>query len=125
MKEPEQTPNEQKIAELKAKFSDRSLHEVVLENEDEAYLFVMTGPTRAEYEKFQSELNDVIEKKKGLDKTIGIRDAVERAAIAQIRWPERPEAQAIFARFPTMSLQLADKIHGMAGDSFEVRSKKL
>ncbi len=123
-------PNEQQIKDLKAKFSDRSLHLVTLKQDDDegasdSYAFVMTGPTRAEYIKFQEEVEAAKAKKSETEKGVAVRDACERSALALIRWPDRPIVAALFERYTAMPLAFAQKIHDMAGDSFEVRAKKL
>lgn len=123
-------PSEEKIKELKAKHADRSLHLVTLKQDDdeggsESHAFVMTGPSRAEYLKFQEELEAAKSKKTDTEKGTAVRDACERSALALIRWPERPVVAALFERYTAMPLSFAPKIHDMAGDSFEVRTKKL
>lgn len=120
-----ETPNEETIKRLKAANPDRAFRLVEMSNEDGDIAFVMTGPTRPEYTKYQEEISAGLEKKTEKEKADALRAATERAALAQIRWPERAVAAAEFDKHPAMILKFADLIHDMAGDSLEVRSKKI
>lgn len=118
-------PSQDVIDRLKSQHGDRALRLVELTNEDTALAYVMTGPSRAEYQKYQEEISSALDKKTDKEKADATRSATERAALAQIRWPDRPEAQARFEKFPAMVLKFVDILHDMAGDSLEVRSKKI
>lgn len=118
-------PSQDAIDRIKAQSQDRALRLVEFTNEDAELAFVMTGPSRVEYQKYQEEVAAAIDKKGEKEKADAVRSATERAALAQIRWPERSEAQARFERFPAMVLKFVDVLHDMAGDSLEVRSKKI
>lgn len=85
----------------------------------------MTGPSRDEYKKFTDEMIAARECKNESDKLSAIRGAIERAALAQIRWPDRESCQAMFNSRPAMMDGFADELHKAAGSNVELRSKKL
>lgn len=119
-------PSPEKIAEIKAKFPDRSLHLVEAKaGEDSVAFFVMTGPTRDEYKKFTDEAIKANDVKNESDKMAGLRGAIERAALAQIRWPDREECQKLFENKPAMVDGFAKELHEAAGSNVELRSRKL
>jgi hypothetical protein len=122
-------PTPEQIAQLKEKYPDRSLHLVEKfdpkEHEQEPYAFVMTGPSRDELDKFDQEMIAAGKAKEDSDKKVAIRGACERAACAQIRWPEREEVRRIFGLHPEMVYGFAEDIRSFAGATFETRSKKL
>lgn len=118
-------PGQEVIDGLKAKFPNRSLHLVEAFDGDESYHFVMTGPNREEYRKLTDELLSAKEAKDDRAKNDALRTAVERAALAMIRWPDRDVVQELFAAKPAMSANFAEELHKSAGSNFEVRSKKL
>lgn len=118
-------PNKDTIDRLKAEHDERSLLHVEIDHEEETYHFLMTGPNDVEYKKFMTELLDAKDKSKESEQMDGIRSVVHRAALAQIRWPDRDTVTALFKRFPGMSSRFRDELHKAAGTSAEVRSKKL
>lgn len=118
-------PSDNDIARAKAACPDRALRLVELTNEDDELCFIVSGPSKPEYQKFQEEAQSAVEKKSDKERAEAARQAIERAALAQIKWPDRDAAQALFVRYPSIYLKFADLLHDMAGDSFEVRSKKL
>ena len=118
-------PSKEVIERLKAQFSDRSLHLVEIVDEGESMHFVMTGPNKHEYKKFVDEVLGAKEKKTDAEMVDAVRSATERAALAQIRWPERAEVQDLFDRRPALVDSFRDEIHKAAGANAEVRSKKL
>lgn len=118
-------PSEQEIQRIKAQLPERALRLVEFSNEDGELAFVMSGPSKPEYQKFQDEVAAALDKKSEKEKSEAVRAATERAALAQIRWPDRATAQAEIEKRPAMVLKFADLLQDMAGDSFEVRSKKL
>lgn len=116
------------IKHLKEKHPDRSLHQVEKYDPDDtstSYLFVMTGPTRDELDKFEQ---DILATKKVTDeheRKGAVRTAAEKGALAQIRWPERDEVKRIFNLHPEMIYSFAADLRRFAGDTFETRTKKL
>ncbi len=118
-------PSKEVIDRIKAQFPDRALNLVELHDGDESYHFVMTGPNKDEYKKYVSEMVAAREVKNDAEKNEKLTEAVERAALAMIRWPARDEVKALFESKPAMSSSFANHLHNMAGQNFEVRSKKL
>lgn len=118
-------PSSEKIAELKSKFPDRELHSVdFVDGSEVVSVVVMTGPNREEYKKFVADIQRAGESKPA-DKLEAIRFAIEQNALAQIRWPDRDDVKALFARVPAAVEKFADKLHETAGGTIELRSKKL
>ncbi len=118
-------PSQQDIDRLKAAHPNKSLHRLDIKVADEDLVLVMTGPGKAEYEKFNLEISAAQEKKGDAEKGKALRDAVERAALAQIRWPDRQATVDLFERFPALALNLGEKLHDLAGATVEVVAKKL
>ena len=121
-------PSPEIIKQLKDKFQDRSLHQVEKydpKDENTKYVFLMTGPTRDELDKFDAEMLKASEVKDTADRKNAIRSAVERAAYALIRWPDRDECKRVFGLHSDMVFTFAEDIRNFAGASFETRSKKL
>jgi len=121
-------PSPEIIKQLKDKFQDRSLHQVEKydpKDENTKYVFLMTGPTRDELDKFDAEMLKASEVKDTADRKTAIRSAVERAAYALIRWPDRDECKRVFGLHSDMVFTFAEDIRNFAGASFETRSKKL
>lgn len=118
-------PSAEVIKKLKEQFSDRSLQQVEFGEGDEAFCFVMTGPNAVEYKKFVDETVDASDAKSEKDKIEKVRAAAEKAAMAQIRWPDRDQVKQLFDRYPAMITKFVDVLQTAAGDSFEVRTKKL
>lgn len=120
-------PSQDVIDRLKVANPDRALKLLTLSEEDgETLHFVVSGPNRPEYDKLT---DDVLRLEKPgiseIDKTNGIKKAMETLAMQQIRWPERGEVIALLDKYPTMGVRIGSKVREYAGDSFEVRSKKL
>ncbi len=120
-------PSQAEIDQLKAKNPDRALKLLTLAEENgEVLHFVVSGPNRTEYEKLSE---DVLKfDKPGIseaDKNIGIKKVMETLALQQIRWPDRADVVALFDKYPTIGTSIGAKVREYAGDSFEVRSKKL
>ena len=121
-------PSPEIIKQLKEKYEDRSLHQVEKydpKDENTKYVFLMTGPTRDELDKFDAEMLKASEVKDTADRKTAIRSAVERAAYALIRWPDRDECKRVFGLHSDMVFTFAEDIRNFAGASFETRSKKL
>jgi hypothetical protein len=128
-------PPEERIAQIKAQFPDRVLEQFDVHAKDDdsdkddakdiVLTFVMTGPTRHEYNFFLDEMQKTKKFKDEGDQRNAVRMAIEAAALAQIRWPEREECVKAFEMRPLMLLGFAEKLHRMAGDGLVFRSKKL
>lgn len=118
-------PSQNEIDKLKSQFSDRALAQVEATSDGDSYAFIVTGPNKPEYDKFLHDIQAASALKSDEDKSRALRLAVEKAALAQIRWPDRAEVVALFEKYPAMSLSFAEELHKLAGASFEVRSKKL
>ena len=124
-------PPDEKIEYLKTQFPDRALYEVDAvavdkdTGDDVVLTVVMTGPTRDEYRFFTNKLIAATDIKDTGDKMWAIRAAVENAALAQIRWPEREEVKRVFDSRPEMVDGFAEKLREAAGSNIELRSRKL
>jgi len=118
-------PDQLTIAQFKAQFADRALALIEAEDGDTVYCFVMTGPTRDEYDKFAKEMLEASAIKNDYERVLAIRSVVERSAFAQIRYPERAEVKRIFDSRPAMIVEFSEHIRNLAGDSITVRAKKL
>lgn len=119
-------PSAEVIARLKEKYPDRSLHLVDVTHGDDKHYFVMTGANHYEYKKFNDEILGARDTgKTEADKNDKLMAAVRTAAIAMIRWPDRPDVEKLFHDKPGMVAGFAEQIHEHAGTNSEVRSKKL
>lgn len=127
-------PSSDQITALKDKYPNRSLHLVEMvdvegktaTDDDDVYCFVMTGPSKEEFKKYTDEIMSAKEKAKTeADKIDGINGAIERAALAMIRHPDRDEVKRLFDFKPLLAQGFAAEISKAAGDNFEVRSRKL
>lgn len=112
-------PSPEKINELKARFPGRVLRLVELVDGDEAFSFVITGPNREEYKKFR---HDLVEAGESAEK---LHDAAEKAALAQIRWPDRDTVRELFDAHPAFPMSFAGELTKAAGAHVEVRAKNL
>lgn len=133
-------PSQEKIDAIKAQFPDRELYVVeaivpardkdgnkIFDTEDDECVmtFLMTGPTREEYKMFINKITIAGETKDKAERLWAIRAAVENAALAQIRWPDRAECQRAFDSRPEMVDGFSDELRKAAGSQIELRSKKL
>ncbi len=119
-------PSQIDIEKVKAALPDRAFKLITLAEKDgEELYFIATGPNKVEYEKIVEDMTKVEKEKTDLDKINGVRRVMEMLALQQIRWPDRPTVMGLFDKYPTISMQLGSKIREYAGDSFEVREKKL
>lgn len=112
-------PSEDVVIKLKAKFPNRSLHSVEIDVSGETFYFLMTGPTKVEFKKYHEEL-----KAAGSD-GVKLIQAVETAALAQLRWPEREDIQALFEHYPGLPTHFGEYIGEFAGVNADSRAKKL
>lgn len=125
-----QQPTDEKIAQLKAQYADRQLFLVEAvdgegETEDLSMVCVMTAPERGEYKMFVEAMFKAGDSTKGADKIWATRNAIEIAALAQIRWPSREECMTAFRLRPAMIDGFAEELKKAAGEQTIVRSKKL
>lgn len=120
-------PSPEKVAELKVKFPERSLHQVEIDVCGETHYLVMTGPSSDEHKKFTDEMLDAQDKeeKDRKDFVASSRGAILRAVLAQTRHPARDEVQRFFDFHPEALDTLPKKLREHAGANAEVRSKKL
>jgi hypothetical protein len=119
-------PPEDKIKAIKELFPDRALFLIEATDADEEVMsFVMTAPERGEYKLFIEAVYKSREHKSETDKIWAMRQAVENAALAQIRWPSREECMAAFRARPAMIDGFMEEMHKAAGEQIQVRSKKL
>ena len=119
-------PSKEKIEQLKAQFPDRELRLVeAVDGDDEVIAFVMTSPLREEHRFYTGKAIAAQEIKDETDRLWATRQAVENAALAQIRWPEREACKAAFDRRPEMIDAFAVELRKAAGSGVELRSKKL
>jgi hypothetical protein len=112
-------PSPEKVQAIKAALPGRSLHEVAIVDGETEHVFVMTGPNREEFKKFVRETAEA------RDNTEKLREAIERAVLGQVRWPERDEVKALFDAHPVFPDKLGEKLHEFAGANAEVRAKNL
>jgi hypothetical protein len=115
----DQLPDDETIQKIKARYPGRSLHFAELTENGEKHVFILTGPSKVEYKKFQDDF-----KAAGNDST-KLTLAVESSALAQIRWPEREDVQALFENKPGLVQHFAPLLVEFAGSNAEVRSGKL
>lgn len=107
------------IARVKNEFADREAVNVSISDGSNEHLFLMTSPKREEWKKYRRE---VTESGNDIEK---IEAAIERAALAQIRYPSRDDVKALFDRRPGIIQLFADELAKLAGAQSEVVSKKL
>lgn len=118
-------PSKDVIDRVKASHPDRSLRLVEAIDGEDTYFFIMTGAAREEYKKFTDEMLSGKDAKDDKQQIENIRGAIERAALAQIRHPDREECKRIFNFKPAMIQNFAEEIQRAAGANVEVRSKNL
>lgn len=109
------------LEQVRASFPDREVEAVEFDMGagKPPLFFILTAPDRDEWKKFRSEL------RKSKNDDDAAENAIERAALAMIRWPERTEVQRIFNRKPGMIGNFAEVISRLAGVDAEAREKKL
>ena len=123
-------PPDDKIEYLRTQFPDRALYEVDAvavdkdSGDDIVLTVVMTGPTRDEYRFYVNKMIAAKDVKDEGDRLWATRQAIENAALAQIRWPEREEVKRVFDSRPEMVDGFAAEIQRAAGANIELRSKK-
>jgi len=115
----EEVPTQDVIDRLKQQFPNRTLSRFVIKDQGDEHVFILTSPNREEWKKYRVEC-----KSSGED-IERMEIAVERAALAQIRWPEREEVKALFASKPGIIANFAGELNDLVGTNAEVSSKKL
>jgi hypothetical protein len=117
--EEEEMPSASVIGQLKAQLPGRDLHRIEMKAGENVFVFVMTGPTRTEWKKYRDECT------KGAGDFEKLEMAIERAAMAQIRWPAREEVKDIFELNPGLIQHFAENLNKLAGAEVESTAKKL
>ncbi len=112
-------PDESVISKLKVQHKDRALHLVEMTDGEESLFFVLSGPNREEWRKYTREMT---ESERDVEKMTA---AIERAALAQIRWPDREEVKQLFDTKPGIVSNFGEELSKAAGSHVEVRTKKL
>jgi hypothetical protein len=122
-------PTEERILALKSQFPDRVLKLIEAvdgKDGDEVVLnLVMTGPTRDEYNFYVEKMIKAKETKDEGDRVKAMRAAVEIAALAQIRWPDREAVKKEFEARPQMIDSFASTLDQLSGGQIELRAKNL
>lgn len=105
------------IDPIKAANPHRAVAVVTMKVAGTDHHFVMTSPNREERRKYIGEMKSAgtdIEK---------IECAIEKAALAQIKWPEREQVKTLFEYHAGMIQNFADELAKLDGSGAEVRSK--
>lgn len=119
-------PDKDKIEQIKAAFPDRALFGVdAVDGTDQVMAFLMTAPERGEYKLFVEQMIKARDTKDEGDRLWKIREVVENAALAQIRWPDRDTCMKVFRSRPEMVDGFAQELQKAAGANIELRSRKL
>jgi len=118
MKSDEQDdPTTAHMEPIKAQYPNRVVDSVEMKVGEKSFHFILTSPTRDERKKYVQEMKAAgqdIEK---------IEAAIEKAALAQIRWPDRPVVIEIFNNHSGLIQHFADELANLDGSGAEVRSK--
>jgi hypothetical protein len=112
-------PSEHEIAQIKKRFPERDLSLVELKAGEHSFAFVLTGPNRIEWKRYVDEL------RKASGNVADATAAIERAAMAQIRWPDRDTVTAMFEKYPALGSNFAEAMSKLAVVEAEVTIKKL
>lgn len=119
-------PTPETIEMLKAQFPDRVLLEVeAVDGDDQVMTFVMTGPNKDEYDFYIEKMLAAKDLKGESERIKAVRKAAENAALAQIRWPDRPSVQRAFEMRPEMIDGFPEELRKAAGSNVELRARKL
>ena len=114
-------PSASVIRALKDQFPGRDLHRVEkkIGDDGEPLVFVMTGPTRAEWKKYQADVALAGEDEAKIEK------ALLHGVLPQIKWPDRPIVEAIFEKYPALIATFPRHLNAFAGLEAETTVKKL
>lgn len=110
-------PDSSIIDPIKAQFPNRAVATVTMTVAGKDFNFVMTSPNRDERKKYISEMKAA---GNGIEK---IETAIEKAALAMIRWPARDVVTEIFNNHSGMIQHFADELAKLDGSGAEVHSK--
>lgn len=114
------TDEQKKIAfeQARAQNPDREIEAVEFTVGSREYFFVVTSPNRGEWKRYKQEIA------KAAGDIDALESAIERAAIAQIRYPERDQAAKCFDISPGIVQTFAAVLNRLAGVDSEAREKK-
>ncbi len=113
-------PDENAISAVKVKHSDRDVRHVsYTEDDGEEYHFLMTGMNREEWRRYRQ---DQVAAGSDWDK---LESAIERAALSQVRWPDREEVKKLFNRKPGLIQLFSEELNRAAGAEAKAQQKKL
>lgn len=112
---------EQKAAveRVRTAFPDREVEGIEFDTGRDVLFFVLTSPDRDEWKKYRGEL------KKAAGDSDAVESAIERCALAMIRYPERADVAKAFNRRPGLIVNFAAVLSKIAGVDYEAREKKL
>lgn len=111
-------PSPQEIEELKAKVAPRDLHSIEVGDGDDAFVMLVTPPTRPEWMKYLSDLSST----EDITKKVGAHEAL---LMAVTHWPDRETVRKfINTRFAAVP-DVMDEISKLVGAGDAVRAKKL
>lgn len=105
-------------AKVQAAHPEREVKAFVIEAGAKALFCVVTSPTRIEWTKYRADMA------KAGSSDDQIEAAIERAALAQIRYPERSEVERFFNAKPGVIPMFAKILSDLVGAGAEAREKK-
>jgi hypothetical protein len=105
------------IATIKAQFPHRKVKVITIEDDGESLPFLMTSPVREEWKMYRVKITAAGQNIEAIE------GAIESAALAQIRYPDRESVKAIFDARPGIVQSFAEELAKLAGAQVEVTSK--
>lgn len=105
------------IATIKGQFPHRKVKLITIADDGEDLLFVMTSPVREEWKMYRGKITAAGQNIEAIE------GAIENAALAQIRHPDRDTVKAIFDARPGIVQSFAEELAKLAGAQVEVTSK--
>lgn len=105
------------LERVKREFPLKRVKRIVIDHDGDMLPFVLTAPNRIEWKKYRTELEAA---KGNTDKA---EFAIECAALAMIRWPEREVVREIFDNRPGIIQLFAEPLGQLAGIYAEVSAK--
>lgn len=113
-----ESPADEEVDKIKAQWKDREVRELEMSDEYGDYSFIVTSPSKAEWSKYVQEMTNA----KG-DFDLGVK-AIERLALAQVKWPERAHVMQLFEKRPGMIQNFAEPLSELAGTGVKATIKK-